>query len=134
MLEKLKSNCFYFNYVVVVTIIIGTYLHVSVLFLGHELVIKHIFTPAFDMILAIPMVYSAIGMIAFWRRVALRNLWQKIFYGFSVVYFVGSVPLHVQTYFTSDLSYVAWFPVWYSAVLMPLFAYFIYFFWNLEFK
>lgn len=96
-----------------ITILTGMTLHASRLPLGPEVFQKQVFTPAVDMLFAIPMTIAGLSMLLLWRRAVLPALWEKIAYGFVTVFFLGSIVLHLKTYLTWDTSYVNAFPAWY---------------------
>ena len=58
--DEFRLNGYYFKPAIIGTLLTGIYLHLSVLFLGHALVVRYIATPALDMLLAIPITYGAI--------------------------------------------------------------------------
>jgi len=103
---------------VLTTLGIGMYLHLTRLFIGSELLLKYIFTPAFDAIFALPMLVGVAGFWPAWKRMALRNRFEKIVVLATAVLFVGSIPLHVQTWYTKNTDYILVFPMWYSLVFL----------------
>lgn len=132
--EKFTLNGYYLKPVMIGTLFAGLYLHISVLFFGHALVLKHVVTPTFDMLLTIPMAYGAIVSWIVWRRVMHPNRWHRFIYGVLAVYFTISIPFHVRTYITGNTDMFTQFPVWYSAILLPFLTALIVFTWGLQFK
>jgi len=132
--KTFQNKGYYANYVAVATIMMGVYLHVTRLFIGDDLLLQYVFTPVFDMVLAVPMAYAGILGILNWKRVQFHNTMHKIGYGLATFYIAGSIPLHVQTYLTWSTDYITWFPIWYSAALMPLYASIILLMWRLKYK
>jgi len=132
--EDFRSNGYYFKPAIIATLITGLYLHLSVLFLGHRLVVDYIATPQLDMLLAIPMTYGAVLSWILWRRVVHPNAWHRFVYGVLAVYFTISIPFHVRTYITGNTEVFLKFPVWYSAMLLPYLAGLLVFGWRLKFK
>jgi hypothetical protein len=108
--------------------------HLSVLFLGHRLVVDHIATPALDMLMAIPMTYGAIVSWILWRRVEHPSGWHRFVYGVLAVYFTVSIPFHVRTYLTGNTEIFLKFPMWHSAVLLPYLVSLVVFTWRLRFR
>jgi hypothetical protein len=96
-----------------VTIFTGVSLHMMRLPLGPERFVETAFTPLADAIFAIPMTIAGLSGLLLWRRVILPRLWEKVVYGFVVLFFLFSVLLHARTIFTWDTSYTLAFPAWY---------------------
>jgi hypothetical protein len=103
-----------------ITLAMGIVLHVSSLPLGREVFQQQVLTPLVDTIFAIPMAIAGIAGLLLWRRAILPSLWEKLAYGFVVIFLLGSVLLHLQTIFTWSTSYVLSFPAWYP---LPAMAY-----------
>jgi len=125
---------YFANYVAIATIICGIYLHVTRFFLGDALLIQYVFTAAYDMVLTIPMAYAGIFGVLNWRRVLFHNTGHKIAYGLAIFYIAGSIPLHVQAFFTHWTGYISWFPMWFSIVLMPVYVGIIVLMWRLRYR
>jgi hypothetical protein len=102
-----------FHVTAAITILTGMTLHASRLPLGPEVFQQQVFTPAVDMVFAVPMTMAGLTMLLLWRRAVLPRLWEKIAYGLVTLFFLGSIVLHVKTYITWDTSYVNAFPAWY---------------------
>lgn len=132
--EKFKSNGYFSNYAAIVTVLGGTYLHLTSLFIGRDLLKQYILTPGFDMLLAIPMTYAGIAGWLSWNKVVFDRSWKKFFYGFVMSYFTISIPIHVQTYLTQSTDYIDAFPVWYSYPILVLMALILIFMWNIRYK
>jgi len=132
--DDVKRNGYYFKPAIIATLITGLYLHLSVLFPGHRLVVDYIATPQLDMLLAIPMTYGAVMSWILWRRVIHPTGWHRFVYGVLAVYFTISVPFHVRTYLVGNTEVFLRFPVWYSAMLLPYLAGLLVFSWRLQFK
>lgn len=132
--ESFKQQGYYFRQAAILTIVIGTYLHISRLFLGDDLLIQHIFTPTFDTILAFPMAYAGITGLLTWKRMKLKSTAHKWLMGFALFYIVGSIPLHVRSYFTQSTDYIRLFPMWFSVILLPWYALLIWTFSRLQYK
>ncbi len=103
-----------------ITFATGIVLHVSSLPLGREVFHQSVLTPLVDTIFAIPMTIAAVAGLLLWRRAILPTWWEKIAYGFVVLFLLGSVALHLRTLFSWDTSYVLSFPEWYP---LPAFVY-----------
>lgn len=132
--EEFKSTGYGLKPAIIGTLFTGIYLHLSVVFLGHALVMKHIVTPLFDMLLAIPITYGAIVSWIAWKRVIHPSAAHRFLYGVLAVYFTISIPFHVRTYLIGNTDLFLAFPVWYSAVLLPFLVALIVFTWRLQFK
>ena len=103
---------------VLITLGIGMYLHFTRLFLGTELLIKYIYTAAFDAVFAIPMLIGVISFLSTWKHIAFRNKFERVIVGLTGVYFLASVPLHVQTWYTQNTDYILVFPLWFSLLFL----------------
>jgi len=132
--DELRRNAFFFKPAIIATLFTGIYLHLSVLFLGHRLVVDYIATPQLDRLLAIPMIYGAILSWVLWRRVKHPSGWHRFVYAVLAVYFTISIPFHVRTYLTGNTEVFLTFPVWYSAMLLPYLVGLLVFTWRLQFK
>jgi len=133
-LETYRRNAYYLKPTLIVTLITGIYLHLSVVFLGHDIVVEHIATPTLDQLLAIPMTYAAIVSWIVWRRVVHPSRWHRFVYGVLAVYFTISIPFHVRTFVTGNTEIFKKFPVWYSVILLPYLVGLLVFSWRLRFR
>jgi hypothetical protein len=120
--DFLEAHGYFLRHAIAITLIAGIYLHLTALFIGRELLMRHILTPTFEVFLAIPMTYAGVMGLVLWRRVEHPAPWHAVLYGFIVVYFLISIPLHIQTLVTQSTAYILVFPSWYSylAVAMQL--------------
>jgi hypothetical protein len=105
-----------FRVATAVTIFTGVALHISRLPLGPEYFQQNVLTPLADGLFAVPMTIAGISGALLWRRAILPALWEKIAYGFVVIFLLGSIALHAKTVFTWDTSYLNAFPAWYPVV------------------
>ena len=133
-MKTLQTQGYYFRYAAIATLIAGMYLHVTSLFIGRDLLRQYILTPTFDMLLAIPMTYAGIVGWLSWKRVAFDQSWKKFLYGFILVYFTISIPIHVQTYLSQSTAYINAFPDWYSYFVLTLMTVMLIFVGNLSYK
>lgn len=133
--ENFKRQGFYFKYVAIVTILMGLYMHISRTFLGDDLLIQYIFTPAFDRILTLPMTYAGVTGLLIWNRIEFRSNRHKFAYGMALFYIAGSVPLHIwNAYLNNTTEYIRWFPLWFTFLLFPIYTGIIALMWRLRFK
>jgi hypothetical protein len=118
------------------TISLGVVLHTCRVILGDELTLRYVVTVTTDRILLVPMTYAAITGILVWRRVRFVNKRHRALFTGSVVYIAGSVPLHIYLdYVIKDVSFVAWFPMWFSYLLLiAVYPAFLTMFWRLRYK
>ena len=133
-MKSLQNQGYYFRYMAIATLITGMYLHVTSLFIGRDLLQQYILTPGFDMLLAIPMTYAGIVGWLSWKQVSFDRAWKRFLYGFILVYFTISIPIHVQTYLTQSTDYISAFPGWYSYLILVLMTGMLLFIWNLSYK
>ena len=119
-----------------VDISIGVILHLDRVILGDALALRHVVTLTTDRILLVPMTYAGITGILVWRRVRFANRRDRALFTGSVVYIAGSVPLHIYLdYVIKDISFVTWFPMWFSYLLLCLvYPAFLTMFWRLRYK
>ena len=103
---------------VLITLGIGMYLHLTRLFIGTELLIKYIYTPTFDAVFAIPMLLGVVSFLPAWKHIAFRNKFEKVIVILTGVYFLASVPLHIQTWYTQNTDYILAFPIWFSYLFL----------------
>jgi hypothetical protein len=132
-MKAFQAQGYYFRYAAIATLIAGMYLHVTNLFIGRDLLKQYILTPTFDMLLAIPMTYAAIVGWLSWKQVSFDSIWKKFLYGFILVYFTISIPLHVQTYLTQSTDYIDAFPTWYSYPIVALLSFMLIFVWKIRY-
>jgi len=133
-MKLLQNQGYYFRYAAIATLMAGMYLHITSLFIGRDLLRQYILTPGFDMLLAIPMTYAGIVGWLSWKQVLFDSAWKKFLYGFILVYFTISIPIHVQTYLTQSTAYINAFPGWYSYVILVVMTGMLLFVWNLAYK
>ena len=133
-MKSLQDQGYYFRYAAIATLITGMYLHITNLFIGQDLLKQHILTPAFDMLLAIPMTYAAIVGWLSWKQVSFDRGLKEFLYGFILVYFTISIPLHIQTYLTQSTDYIDTFPAWYSYPIVVLLSFMLIFVWKIRYK
>lgn len=133
-MRALQNQGYFFKYAAIATLVSGMYLHITSLFIGRDLLQQYILTPQFDMLLAVPMTYAGIVGWLSWKQVAFDRGWKKFLYGFILVYFTISIPIHVQTYLTQSTDYINAFPGWYSYFVLALMTGMLMFVWNLAYK
>ncbi len=103
---------------VLITLGIGMYLHFTRLFLGTELLIKCIYTAAFDAVFAIPMLIGVVSFLPTWKHIVFQSKFEKVSVGVTGIYFSFSVPLHIQTWYTQNTDYILVFPMWFSLIFL----------------
>lgn len=133
-MKTFQMQGYFFRHAAIITLISGMYLHVTSLFIGRDLLRQYILSPGFDMLLAVPMTYAGIIGWLSWKQVSFEHGWQKFFYGFILVYFTISIPIHVQTFLTQSTAYINAFPGWYSYFVLVLMSTMLLFIWNLNYK
>ena len=130
--EEFKRRGFYFQFAAITTILTGLYMHISRVFIGDDLLIQHIFTPLFDRVLTLPMLYAGVTGLLIWNRIRFNNTRHKIVYGLALFYIAGSVPLHIwNAYINNTTEYIRWFPLWFTFLLFPIYAGIITLIWRL---
>jgi hypothetical protein len=120
------------------TIAMGVALHIYRVIFGDETALKYAITPATDRVLLVPMTYAAITgiLLLVHKRVRFANKRHRALFTGSVVYIVGSVPLHIYcSYIIVDTTLVTWFPMWFSYfLLIVVYPAFLTLFWKLQYK
>ena len=119
---------------VLTTLVIGMYLHFTRLFIGTELLIKYIYTATFDAVFAIPMLLGVICFLPAWKHIVFRNKFEKVFVIVTGVYFLVSVPLHLQTWYTQSTNYILVFPRWFSLLFLTYSSLLFIVWWRLKLK
>jgi len=120
--QSLKREGFYFRPLALLVIATGFYLHLTCLFVGDDILNQRVVTPFFDKLFAIPMTLAGIAGILSWKQMEFRSRRHKNFIRFIVIYITVSIPLHLATYFTNSTEVLRVFPMWLSAVYMPVFT------------
>jgi len=105
------------RWTVIFTLITGIVLHSTRLIVGVD-AFQDIFTPLLDAIFTIPIVIGIIGIIATRKYFEFRGWLEKGVVIFTLFYFVVSMPLHFQTWFTGNVDYIANFPYSYSFIFI----------------
>lgn len=133
-LAAIARRGYFLRPVAVATMVTGIFIHLNVLFLGHDLVIQHLVTPTFDKLLALPLTYAGVASWLAWRRVVHPGLWHRLAYGFLIFYLSISIPVHLRTYLTQSTEALKIFPAWYSALVIPVMLGLLVFSWRLCFR
>ena len=131
-----RKHGYFFRQAAMLTISLGVVLHAYRVIFGDALTLQHVVTVTTDRILLVPMTYAAITGILVWRRVRFTSKRHRALFTASVVYIAGSVPLHIYLdYVIKDLSFVTWFPMWFSYLLLiAVYPAFLTMFWRLRYK
>jgi hypothetical protein len=135
LVESFKRQGFYARQVAIVTILVGIYMHITRLFLGDDLVLRYVFTPLFDQVLTLPMIYAGVAGLLTWNRIQFRSTAHTIAYGLAWFYIAGSVPMHIwYAYLNHTTEYLRAFPMWFTVVLFPVYTGIIVLMWRLRYK
>jgi hypothetical protein len=102
------------------TLAVGFLLHATALVLGRGVLVQKIFTPTFDILLAVPMTFAGIAGWVLLKRARFSAMWERAAYLALLLYFTTSIVLHLRTFVTWDTSYVLAFPDWYSVPILWL--------------
>lgn len=122
------------NFAGKLVLVTGIYLHLSAILLGRDLFLEKLFTPEFDMVLGIPMTYAGIMGIVLWKRTAFPSKFHTGVYAFILFYFCVSIVIHLSTFVTQDSSYITKFPEFFSFLIIPVQAFFLYIFSSASYK
>jgi hypothetical protein len=131
-----RQHGYFFRQAAMLTISLGVVMHTYRVIFGDAHALKYVVTLTADRILLVPMTYAAITGILVWRHVRFANKPHRALFTASVVYIAGSVPLHIYLdYVIKDLSFVTWFPMWFSFLLLiAVYPAFLTMFWRLRYK
>ena len=131
-----RKHGYFFREAAMLTISIGFAMHTYRVIFGDAAALQHVVTLRTDRILLVPMTYAAVTGILVWRRVRFANKRHRVLFTGSLVYIAGSVPLHIYLdYVIDDLSFVTWFPMWFSYLLLiAVYPAFLTMFWRLRYK
>jgi hypothetical protein len=134
--DTYRRHGYFFRVAAMLTISIGVAMHTYRVIFGDAMALQHVVTLTTDRLLLIPMTYAGITGILVWRRVRFANKRHRALFTGSVVYIAGSVPLHIYlSYVIRDLSFVTWFPMWFSYfLLIVVYPVFLIMFWRLRYK
>ena len=134
--ETYRRHGYFFRVAAMLTISIGVAMHTYRVIFGDALALQYVVTLTNDRLLLVPMTYAAITGILVYRRVRFVNKPHRALFTGSVVYIAGSVPLHIYLdYVIKDLSFVTWFPMWFSYLLLiAVYPAFLTMFWRLRYK
>jgi hypothetical protein len=135
-LTQVAERGYYYRQIAALTIGMGTYFHLTRLLLGDDdLTIAHVFTPTFDRTLTIPMTYAAVAGVLARRRFAGMGRGRRLAYWASWFYIAASVPMHIAFAYAQNLTeYLRAFPLWFSYLLLPVYAAMLWFWWRLPLR
>jgi hypothetical protein len=105
------------RFLVIHTLLAGVGFHVTRLVIGVE-AFQALFTPTVDAAFSVPIILAILAMFGGWPVFRFRRKADKPVVMITLAYFTLSVPLHVQTWFTQDTSYILSFPWWYSLIFI----------------
>lgn len=120
---------------VLITLIIGIYLHLSRLIFGIDLTLEKLVTATFDSVFALVIIFAVLAIFMARKEVMFRHGLDRFLFYFTMVYFAISVPIHVRTWFVPDNpEMLRLFPEWYSVFFLFLTGSMIIGWWNLHAK
>jgi hypothetical protein len=100
--------------------------------------LSQIILPLVDLPLAIMMAYCALAMITdrrqFFQMFEMRATWRKAVYWIIAFYIAGSVPGHIGFLAFGNTTYFDFFPWWFSAILLFVYAAIVVYFFTLKLK
>lgn len=110
----------YYKTFAVVTFGTGLLLHTSRLIFGAEYFLRHILTLNNDKLFSIPMLFASIFAWLSFKVIDFKTAWRKIAHATISIYTTISVPVHIKSWFTSDLKQLEVFPENYSYIILPV--------------
>jgi len=129
-----KRHSYFMQFATIITFSIGMYIHITRLFLGDDLLLRYVYTPAFDMLFVLPMAYSAGTQLLAWKQIRHPNKRHRFIWGVIVFYVTGSVFLHASTYLTHSTNYLRFFPLWWTIWFLVVIPVAVMFTWRLRLK
>jgi hypothetical protein len=135
--EPYRRHGYFFREAAMLTIAIGSCMHLYRVIFGDAATLQYAVTQATDILLLIPMTYAAMTGILGWRRMRFVNRVHKIALTASLAYITASVPLHLYVLFVlHDVSfYVHMAGYWFSYfLLIVVYPVFLTMFWKLRYK
>lgn len=117
---KSKTILIYYKTFAITTFTCGLALHISRIFVGAEYFLENILTISNDRIFSIPMTLSAIFAWLAFKSIDFKTSAVKICYLIIAGYTTISVPVHVKSWFTTDLKQLEAFPEYYSYIITPV--------------
>jgi hypothetical protein len=99
---------------------LGACIHLGRMIVGIVPWQQQVFTPPVDIAFGLAIITPAVTGALSWRRYS-GGLAGRIVYAFAMFLLVISVPLHLRTIFTWSTEYLNAFPMWYSAIEVPMF-------------
>lgn len=118
LLEVIRQYGYFYRHIAISTLLCGTYIHITRLVFGDELLLRYLVTPKFDHALSVLITYCALAGLASWKQMRFMSRAHKIFSGVVLGYFTISIPLHIVTYFTNSTKTLTAVPKWWSVFLM----------------
>ena len=101
------------------TLLLGAGAHIAVILLGRA-ALPRIITPAFELLLTVPMCYVSVAGWLAWRSFRFRGRWHRVALAAILVYFPVGIPFHVLTVLTGSTAHYAAFPEQYSLLIVPV--------------
>jgi Ni/Fe-hydrogenase subunit HybB-like protein len=79
--------------------------------------------------------YAALTGFLVRKRIAFRSRGHRVGYWLTWFYIAASVPLHIVTgYVVGSTKFIETFPLWYSYLLLPVYAAIIWLYWRLPLR
>ncbi|MEW6682460.1 MAG: hypothetical protein AB1451_06000 [Nitrospirota bacterium] len=111
---------------------LGVFMHAGSLVVGREPFAHGVMVPALDVAFGVLVAVGAILGLLAWRRYTGGRALRWV-YGFAMFMLLISVPIHLKTLFTWNTDYLLAFPLWYSAIEVPMFVGLVYAMGRLQF-
>jgi hypothetical protein len=123
-LTNLRRAGLYVRPIAIGTLLLGAGAHLGVIVLGRE-VQPRILTPAFELLLTVPMFYVSVAIWLAWRTFIFRGRWHQVALALILMYFPIGLPFHLITITTGSTAHYSVFPEQYSLLIVPVMATFI---------
>ena len=120
---------------VLLTLVIGIYLHLSRLIFGIDLTLEKLVTTALDSAFSFVLIFATLAIFMARTELLIRNGVDRFLFYFTLIYFAISVPVHVRTWFVPENPQILRiFPAWYSLFFLVMTSLLIIGWWNLQAK
>jgi hypothetical protein len=121
-----------FRWIAMLIFSCGVVMHAGSLIVGREPFVHGVLVPGVDVAFGVLVAVGAVLGLFSWRRYTGGRALRWV-YGFAMFMLVVSVPIHLKTLFTWSTDYLLAFPLWYSAIEVPMFMGLVYAMSRLEF-
>ncbi|KJD35647.1 hypothetical protein PW52_07825 [Tamlana sedimentorum] len=128
------KSLIYFKIFSTITFCLGFILHLAYIVLGRKYFFNNLLTTKVDAVLSIPILLTAIFSYFSLRSIKNFQKWKQVVFILLSLYLTISIPLHVKSWFSDNVSQIKAFPKYYSYFILPIMGLLIAFVNSLEIK